>query len=67
VANDRLKAAGWSPTSTNEEAYVAGHRAAPWATLSPQRRQEIALGAAGAALAAIAAGTVAIVRRARRH
>jgi nucleoside-diphosphate-sugar epimerase len=67
VANDRLKAAGWSPTSTNEEAYVAGHRAAPWATLSPQRRQEIALGAAGAALAAVAAGTVAIVRRARRR
>src|SRR5262245_22758660 len=23
IANDRLKAAGWSPTSTNEEAYVA--------------------------------------------
>jgi nucleoside-diphosphate-sugar epimerase len=67
VANDRLKAAGWSPTSTNEEAYVAGYRPAPWATVSPQRRQEIALGAGAAVLAAVAAGTVALVRRARRH
>jgi nucleoside-diphosphate-sugar epimerase len=67
VANDRLKAAGWSPTSTNEEAYVAGHRPAPWALLSPQRRQELALGAAAAALAAVGAGTVALIRRARRH
>jgi hypothetical protein len=67
VANDRLKAAGWTPTSTNEEAYVAGHRPAPWATLSPQRRQELALGGAAAALVGAAAGTVALVRRARRH
>jgi nucleoside-diphosphate-sugar epimerase len=67
IANDRLRAAGWSPTSTNEEAYVAGHRPAPWATVSPQRRQELALGAAGAALVAAAAGTVAIIRRARRR
>jgi len=67
IANDRLKAAGWSPTSTNEEAYVAGHRAAPWATVSPQRRQEIALGAAAAALTAAVAGGIAIVRRTRRR
>ncbi len=67
IANDRLKAAGWSPTSTNEEAYVAGHRPTPWATVSPQRRQELALGAAGAALVAAAAGTVALIRRRQRH
>jgi nucleoside-diphosphate-sugar epimerase len=67
IANDRLKAAGWSPTSTNEEAYVAGHRATPWATVSPQRRQELALGAAGAALVAAAAGTFALIRRSRRR
>jgi len=67
IANDRLKAAGWSPTSTNEEAYVAGHRPAPWATVSPQRRQELALGAAGAAVVAAAAGAVALIRRTRRH
>ena len=67
IASDRLKAAGWSPTSTNEEAYVAGHRPAPWATLSPQRRQELALGGAAAALAGAAVGAVALARRARRH
>jgi UDP-glucose 4-epimerase len=67
IANDRLKAAGWSPTSTNEEAYVAGHRPTPWATVSPQRRQELALGAAGAALVAAAAGTFALIRRRRRR
>jgi nucleoside-diphosphate-sugar epimerase len=50
IANDRLKADGWEPSSSNEEAYVGAHRAGPWATLSPRRRQEIALGAAGAVL-----------------
>src|SRR3546814_11358477 len=48
VANDRLRADGWEPTSSNEEAYVGAHRAGPWATLSPRRRQELALGGAGA-------------------
>ena len=66
VANDRLKADGWVPTSTNEEAFVAAHRAAPWATLSPRRRQEIALGVAGSALLGALAGTAALVRRRRR-
>jgi nucleoside-diphosphate-sugar epimerase len=66
IANDRLKAAGWAPTSTNEEAYVAGHRPAPWATVSPQRRQELALGGAATALAGAAVGAVALVRRLRR-
>lgn len=66
IANDRLKAAGWRPGSTNEEAYVAAHRPAPWATVSPQRRQELALGGAAAALAGAAAGAVALIRKARR-
>ena len=51
IANDRLKADGWEPASSNEEAYVGAHRAGPWATLSPRRRQELALGAAGAVAA----------------
>jgi len=65
VANDRLRADGWTPASSNEEAYVAAHRAGPWATLSPRRRQEVALGAAGAALIGAAVGVVSLVRRRR--
>ncbi|MET0903123.1 MAG: NAD-dependent epimerase/dehydratase family protein [Acidimicrobiales bacterium] len=63
IANDRLRADGWVPASSNEEAYVGAHRAGPWATLSPRRRQELALGAAGAVLAGAVAATVFALRR----
>ena len=63
VANDRLRALGWQPQHTTEEAFVAGHAAAPWAQISPQRRQEIALGVAVAGIAAGLAGTAALLRR----
>jgi len=66
IANDRLRADGWQPASSNEEAYVGAHRAGPWATLSPRRRQELALGAAGAALLGGVAVTVVALRRRRR-
>ena len=66
VANDRLRAEGWEPQATNEEAYVASHRAGPWATLSPRRRQEIALGAAGGMAVVATLGVVALIRRRRR-
>jgi nucleoside-diphosphate-sugar epimerase len=66
VANDRLRAAGWAPTATNEEACVEAHEAPPWATLSPRRRQEIALGVAGAGLVGLAAGAALLARRALR-
>jgi nucleoside-diphosphate-sugar epimerase len=67
VANDRLRADGWEPTSSNEEAYVGAHHAGPWATLSPRRRQELALGGATVGIAGIAAGVVALVRRRARR
>jgi nucleoside-diphosphate-sugar epimerase len=66
VANDRLRAAGWRPEHTNEEALVATH-AASWRDLSPRRRQELALGVSGAALVGTVVGVVAIVRRSRRR
>ena len=47
VANDRLKAEGWQPKVTNEQAYVAGTENRWWQLLSPKRRQELALGLAG--------------------
>jgi nucleoside-diphosphate-sugar epimerase len=68
VANDRLRSAGWEPGHTNEEAFVAGHAAGPLATMSPRRRQELALGAAGTLLAGAVAGvTIALRRRVRRN
>ena len=56
VANDRLKAEGWSPTVTNEQAYVEGTEAKWWTMVSPKRRQEIALSGLGALLFAIGIG-----------
>lgn len=66
VANDRLRAEGWTPEHTNEEALVATH-AASWRDLSPRRRQELALGVTGAALVGSAVGAVALIRRAHRR
>lgn len=66
VSNDTLTAAGWKPEFTNEEAYVVGHQASPWADLSPRRRQEIALGVAGGTVLAAIAGAVAALRRRSR-
>lgn len=66
VANDRLRADGWEPVATNEEAYVASHRASPWATLSPRRRQELALGVSAAVGGLVVVGAAALLRRRRR-
>lgn len=67
VANDRLRALGWEQTHTNEEAYVEGTAPGPLDTLSPQRRQELAIGVAAAGIAAAGLGTVALLRRLRRR
>jgi UDP-glucose 4-epimerase len=63
IANDRLRAQGWSPTLTNEEACVEAFDAGAWATMSPRRRQEIALGLAGAGLAGVLTGGALLARR----
>ena len=65
VANDRLAATGWTAGHSNEEAYVAGHDARVIERVSPQRRQELALAAAGAVVAAGVAGAITLVRRRR--
>jgi hypothetical protein len=63
IASDRLRAQGWVATVSNEEACVEAHEVGAWATLSPSRRQEIALGVAGAGLVAITAGALLAARR----
>jgi hypothetical protein len=67
VANDRLVAAGWTAKVSNEEAYVAGHEASAIESISPQRRQELALGAMAVLAAAAVAGSVAAIRWRRRR
>lgn len=67
VANDRLRGAGWIPEVTNEVACVEAHEARPWATISPRRRQEIALGVAATGIAATTVGAGLLVRRFLRH
>jgi nucleoside-diphosphate-sugar epimerase len=63
VASDRLRAEGWTPRVSNEEACVEAHEVGAWATLSPRRRQEIALGVAGAGLLGLAGGAAVALRR----
>ena len=53
VANDKLRAEGWRPSFSNEEVYILGTTAPLLSLLGPQKRQELALGVAGAAGAAI--------------
>lgn len=67
VANDRLKAAGWQPTATNEEALVLTRPPTLIQRIPPSRKQELALGGAALAAAAITTGVVALVRRRRRR
>lgn len=63
VANDKLRAEGWRPTVTNEQAYVEGTEAKWWTMVTPKRRQEIALGGLVVVLAASAAAGVVLTRR----
>lgn len=63
VANDKLRAEGWVPTVTNEQAYVEGTEARWWTLVTPQRRQEIALGVMAACIVATVAAGVVIGRR----
>lgn len=67
VSNDRMRALGWQPGNTNEEAFVAAHEAGPLDMLNARRRQQLALGATAGVLAA-GAGVVGwlLVRRRRR-
>lgn len=67
VANDKMKALGWQPEFSNAEAYVAGHLPSRFDGVTAERRQELALGAAGAALAAGAVGVAGAVSWAIRR
>ncbi len=63
VSNGRLRAAGWTPTVTNEQTYVEGTEAPWWTMVSPKRRQELALGGGVVALLVATAVGVIVGRR----
>jgi nucleoside-diphosphate-sugar epimerase len=63
VASDRLRSHGWAARVSNEEACVEAHEAGAWATMSPRRRQEVALAAAGLGAAGLLTGGVVVARR----
>lgn len=65
VSGDRLRAEGWSPSVTNEQAFVEGTDAKWWTMLTPKRKQELALGAAALAVLAITVSAVSWFRRRR--
>ncbi len=60
VANDRLKALGWTPTVTNEQTFVEGTEHPWWASITPKRRQELALAGMAVGIAALVGALVAI-------
>ena len=67
VANDRLKAEGWQPRVTNEQAYVAGTETRWWQLLTPKRRQELALALAGLLAASVLVTAALLIRGAVRR
>ena len=67
VANDKLRAEGWRPTVTNEQAYVEGTEAKWWTMITPKRRQELALvGMIALIVGVLSAGAIVATRWWRR-
>lgn len=66
VANDRLRALGWEPQNTNEEALVAARPETPVDRLFGRYRQELTLAAVATGVGAGLVGLATLARRARR-
>jgi nucleoside-diphosphate-sugar epimerase len=67
LANDRLKAAGWSPQSKTAEAYVANRRPSNLARYIAKHRQEVTLAAVGSVSLAVFSLIVGSVIRLRNR
>ncbi len=66
IASDRLRATGWQPTLSNDEAFVMGHRSGWWSALTARRRQDFALGLLVLGSVGLLAGALWLIRRLTR-
>jgi len=66
LANDAVRATGWEPSATNEEAYVEVDAGGRWSSMSARRRQELSLGVSALALVGVALGIRAVLGARRR-
>lgn len=67
VANDRLRSSGWTPTYSNDEAFIVANREGWWASLNARRRQDVALGVLAGATVALGFGVAGVVRLVRQR
>ncbi|CAB4544187.1 unannotated protein [freshwater metagenome] len=67
MSNGRLRAEGWVPTVTNEQAFVEGTNAKWWTMLTPKRKQEISLGVMSVAAVVIVVTVLLSLRKFRRQ
>ncbi|MFV1991354.1 MAG: NAD-dependent epimerase/dehydratase family protein, partial [Acidimicrobiales bacterium] len=63
ISNSRLRAEGWVPRTTNEEAFVEVDPAPPWASMNAKQKQYLSLAGAGALLTGLLVAVVVLVRR----
>ncbi len=72
IANDRLRALGWCPSYSNEEAWVVSHKSGPLDWVPTRRRQELALATAAIGVCSVLTAIgwslrrFLVVRRARK-
>jgi nucleoside-diphosphate-sugar epimerase len=67
VSNDRMRAAGWKPRHTNEQAFVSSTEAKWWTVLTPKRKQELTLAGSGLLGAGVIGGAALVVRTVLRR
>lgn len=67
VANDRLRALGWAPRSSNAEALVASQRPLPGSRFVARHRQEVTLAVVGVVVATVLGLALWFVRGRRKR
>lgn len=65
VSNDRLRAVGWAPAHTNEEAYIEAVPQGRLASIGVRRRQKLSLALLGATVVSVGVGLVLLLRHHR--